>query len=194
MITTDQVKALRDKTGISVMQCKKALENAEGDMEKALQILKAKGVEIASKKSDRALQAGTVASYVHNNGSVASLVLLLCETDFVARNEEFKTLARDIAMHVTAMNPEFVSQKDITPLSMEKAREVFAKEVEAVDKPQELKEKMLAGKIDSYFKERTLLDQAFIKNTDQTIQTLLTEAIQKFGENIEIGKFVRCGV
>lgn len=194
MVTTDQVKELRDKTGISVMQCKKALDDSGGDMDKALHLLKAKGAEIASKKSARVLKSGTVAAYVHSNGAVGAMVLLLCETDFVARNEEFKTLAYDIAMHVTAMSPEFVSEKDITTEAKEKAQELFQKEVDESDKPPAIKEKMLSGKINTYFKERTLLSQQFIKESEKTIGDLITEAIQKFGENIEVGQYVRLSI
>ncbi len=194
MISTEQVKELRDKTGISVMQCKKALENAGGDMSKALEMLKAKGAEIASKKSGRALASGAIAAYIHGNATVGAMVLLLCETDFVARNEEFKSLAYDIAMHVTAMNPEFVSLKDITEERRAETRLLFEKEVKESDKPKEIQEKMLAGKMETYFKERTLREQPFIKNPEQTIGELVTGAIQKFGENIDIGQFVRFSV
>lgn len=194
MVSADQVKELRDKTGISVMQCKKALEDARGDFETALQFLKAKGVEIASKKSERALKAGTIAAYVHGNGSVGAMVMLLCETDFVGRNEEFKSLAYEIAMHVTAMNPEFLSEKEITDEEKQKVTALFEKEVEESGKSPEIKEKMLAGKAETYFKERTLLDQPFIKDPNQTIGDLLTAAVQKFGENIEIGKYLRLGL
>src|SRR3989344_2231596 len=194
MVSTDQVKELRDKTGISVMQCKKALEDAGGDMEKALGLLKAKGVEIALKKGNRALKSGTVTAYIHNNGNVGAMVLLSCETDFVARNEEFKVLAYDIAMHVTAMNPEFVAEKDITAEHKETARELFQKEVDKSEKPDTIKEKMLAGKINTYFKEKTLLDQQFIKDPEKTIGDLITASIQKFGENIEVAQFVRFSI
>ncbi len=194
MISTDQVKELRDKTGISVMQCKRALEDAKGDMDKALQILKVKGAEIASKKSDRALNSGVIASYVHSNGAVGAMVFLSCETDFVARNEEFKALAHDIAMHITAMNPQFVSQKDVTEKDKEQARELFEKEARESGKPIEIQKKMLEGKLATHFKERTLLDQSFIKDPDHTIEDLLTGAVQKFGERIEIDRFVRLNV
>ena len=194
MITTDQVKALRDKTGISVMQCKRALEDSGGDMDKALQLLKTKGAEIASKKSDRALHSGIIASYVHGNNAVGAMVILMCETDFVARNEEFKALAHDIAMHVTAMNPQFVSEKDITADDKERTRELFQKEVTESGNPPEIQKKILEGKLNTYFKEQTLLDQLFIKDSDHTIQDLLTGAIQKFGERIEIERFIRLNV
>lgn len=189
MITTDQVKELRDKTGISVMQCKKALEEAGGDMEKALILLKKKGADIASKKSDRSLGAGTVASYLHGNGSIGAMVVLQSETDFVSKNEEFVALARDIAMQVSATNPEFLSKEDINEEEMNKAREVFKAEVEG--KPENLKEQILQGKLDAYFKEKILLEQNFIKNEDQTINNLIENAVQKFGEKIQVAKYVR---
>ena len=194
MVSTDQVKELRDKTGISVMQCKKALEDAGGDMEKALGLLKAKGAEIALKKGNRALKSGTVTAYIHSNGNVGAMVLLSCETDFVARNEEFKALAYDIAMHITAMNPEFTAEKDITAEHKETARELFQKEVDDSEKPDNIKEKMLAGKINTYFKEKTLLDQQFIKDPEKTIGDLITASIQKFGENIEVAQFIRLSI
>jgi elongation factor Ts len=189
MITIEQIKELRDKTGISVMQCKKALEEVDGDMEKALIILTKKSGEIASKKSGRELKAGVVESYIHSDKTVGALIELSCETDFVAKNEEFQVLARDIAMHVTAVNPKFLKSEDISEETKQKAREVFLSEIE--DKPEEMKEKILEGKLASYFKERVLLEQSFIKDSDVTINNLIQSATQKFGEKIEITNFVR---
>ena len=191
-ITTELIKQLRDKTGISVMQCKKALEEAGGDMEKAIMILKKKSADIAGQKGKRALGAGVVSSYIHATGTVGAMVELLCETDFVARSEEFKTLARDIAMHATATNPEFLKMEDIDEHSKSLAKEMFAKEV--AGKPEEMKEKILEGKLESYWSDRILLNQAFIKNPEVTITNLIQAAIQKFGENIEIGRFVRYSI
>jgi elongation factor Ts len=188
-ITTEQVKALRDKTGISIMQCKKALEDAGGDAEKALVILRKKGAEIADKKSDRALGAGVVASYIHSTGTTGAMLELWCETDFVAKNEDFKSMARDIAMQVVATNPEFLSTEDIGEEDKAKAKEVFAKEVEG--KPENMKENILAGKLASYFKERVLMEQDYIKDGSVTIRSMLQGATQKFGEKVQIGKFVR---
>jgi len=188
-ITSAHIKELRDATGISVMQCKKALEEAGGDMEKAVIILRKKGAEAAGKKSDRTLGAGAVGAYVHNTHEVAALVLLSCETDFVAKNEEFIALARDLAMHVAAARPRFISRSEVTEADTAKAAEVFAEEVK--DKPAELKEKILAGKLDSYFKEQVLLEQDFIKDPSRTITDLLSAAIQKFGENVVIGQMSR---
>jgi elongation factor Ts len=188
-ISMDQVKALRDKTGISIMQCKKALEDASGDEEKAIILLRKKGAEIAAKKSDRELGAGMVQAYIHSNGLVGSMVKLVSETDFVSNNAEFKALAYDIAMHISASNPEFVRPEDIDEDVKNKAKEIFQAEVEG--KPDNLKEQILSGKLDAYFKDRVLLDQPFIKNPDLTIRQLIENATQKFGERIEIAEFKR---
>ncbi len=189
MITTEQVKELRDQTGVSIMQCKKALEEVGGDMAKALVVLKKKSSEISAKKSDRELNAGTIGSYVHSNGVVAGMVVLSCETDFVSKNEEFQRMAYDIAMQVTAMNPEYVSREEIPEDAIKTAKEVFKKEVEG--KPKDIQEKILEGKIEAYFKDRILLSQPLIKNPDMTVQGLLDMGVQKFGEKIKITKFVR---
>lgn len=191
-ISSEQLKSLRDATGISVMQCKKALEEAGGDMEKALIILRKKGSEAAAKKGDRALGAGAVGAYVHNTHEVASLVVLACETDFVAKNEEFIALAKDLAMQVAATSPRYVSREEISEHDRDKAAEVFAAEVEG--KPEDLKEKILKGKLDAYFKDQVLLDQEYIKDPSRTIAALVTDAIQKFGENVVIQTISRVSV
>lgn len=188
-ITTEQIKALRDQTGVSVMQCKKALEEANGDMEKAVVILRKVSSGLSAKKADRAFNAGTIQTYVHANGTVASMVELDCETDFVANNEEFKALARDIAMHVAASNPKFLKREDITEADTRAAKEVFAKEVEG--KPEAMREKILQGKLDTYFAEMVLMDQPFIKNPEITIQGLVDAAVQKFGEKTAVGRYMR---
>ena len=196
MITTEQIKELRDSTGISVMQCKKALEEAGGDIEKARVILRKKSGEIAAKKSDRTFGAGIVQAYVHSTGRVASLVELVCETDFVSGNEEFKALARDIAMHVTASNPKFLNKDEITDADKSTAKEVFLKEIADSGKkvPKEMEEKILEGKLATYFGEMVLLNQPFIKNPDVTIEALILSAGQKFGEKIAIARFNRFAV
>lgn len=188
----EQVKALRDRTGISVMQCKKALEDAGGDEEKALMFLRKKGADVAAKKSDRELGAGTVAAYVHANGAIGAMVQLSSETDFVSNNAEFKTLAYDIAMHISATNPAFVSASDIDEAAKAKATEFFKEEVK--DKPADMQEKILQGKLDAYFKEKVLLDQPFIKNPELTIQQMIENATQKFGEKIVVSHFSRFSV
>ena len=189
MITTEQIKELRDQTGVSIMQCKKALEEAGGDAEKALIILRKKSSEIAAKKTDRTLGAGAVASYLHSTGTVGAMVLLSSEKNFVSKNEEFRKLAYEIAMHVAATNPEFLSVADIPEKIKTQAAEVF--EADTKGKPEDLKATILEGKISAYFKDRVLLQQSYIKNPDITIQGLVDGAIQKFGERIEVTKFVR---
>lgn len=192
MITTEQIKELRDATGISVMQCKKALEEAGGDIEKAKVILRKKSGELAAKKSDRTFGAGIVQAYVHSNGQVATVVELVCETDFVGGNEEFKALAKDIAMHITASNPKFLTKDDINEEAKNTAKEVFMKEVEG--KPKEMQEKILEGKLNTYFGEMVLMNQPFIKNPDVTIEGLILAAGQKFGEKIAVARFTRFAV
>lgn len=191
-ISSADIKALREQTGISVMQCKKALEEAEGDMEKALIILKKKRSEAADKKSDRELGAGAVGVYGHNTNEVAAMVLLASETDFVSKNEEFVALARDIAMHVTATNPRYLSRDDIDAAELEKAKEVFSDEIK--DKPADMQEQILEGKLTAYFKEQILLEQPFVKNPEQTISEMVKGAVQKFGENVQIIDFKRLSV
>ena len=196
-ITTELIKQLRDKTGISVMQCKKALDETAGDMEKAVMLLQKKSADIASSKMGRTMHSGVVSSYIHATGTVGTMVELFCETDFVANNEEFKKLARDIAMHITATNPQFLKTEDIDEHSMNLAKEMFLKDIEGEAtnaKPEEMKAKILEGKLSAYWSERVLLNQAFIKNPELTITNLLQSAVQKFGEKIEIGRFVRFSV
>lgn len=188
-ISVEAIKELRDQTGISIMQCKKALEEAGGDQAKALVILRNKSGELAAKKSDRIFHAGTVQAYIHSNGTVGTIVELSSESDFVSNNEEFKNLARDIAMHITATNPRFLSQADITESDKQTAMDVFAKDVEG--KPEAMKAKILEGKMSAYFSEMVLLDQPFIKNPEMTIQALINSASQKFGEKMAVARYKR---
>ena len=194
MISTDDIKALRERTGVSVMQCKKVLEEANGDMDKALVLLHKLSSVAAAKKADRTLGAGIVAVYRHSSGTIGAMVELLCETDFVAKNEDFQVLAHDIAMHISATDPTFLSMDDVTPEERMKAQEAFQKEVEESDKPEDIKTKMLEGKIHGYLKERVLLEQAFIKDPNVTIGHLVEQAVQKFGEKTEIGRFARFSI
>lgn len=184
----DTLKALREKTGLSVMQCKKALEEAGGDVAQAEVILRKRSSSAAEKKGDRELAAGAVSSYLHG-GEIGSMVLLSCETDFVARNPEFPTLAREIAMQVAATNPSYLRDTDIDTVALDAAKAVFTEEVK--DKPAEMQEKILEGKMQSYFKDQVLMNQPFIKDDSKTIQQLVDEASQKFGERVEVTRFVR---
>jgi elongation factor Ts len=192
MVTTEEIKQLRDRTGVSVMKCKKALEEAGGDVEKALIILRKEASASADKKSDRDLGAGAIASYVHGDGVVGTLVELSCETDFVSKNEDFQKLAYEIAMHVAATNPAWLSKDDIGDDARQKAKEVFAEEIK--DKPADLQEKILSGKLETYFDEKTLLEQSYIKDESKKIKDLVNEAVQKFGERTEIRRFARFSV
>lgn len=184
----DVLKELRDKTGLSVMQCKKALEEAGGDVAKAEVILRKKSGAAAEKKGDRELGAGAIGTYVHNN-EIGAMVLLSCETDFVSRNQEFEQLAREIAMQVAATNPTYISTDSIDQTALDAAKGVF--EAEVKDKPADMQEKILDGKMKSYFQDQVLLSQPYIKDETKTVQNLIEEATQKFGERVVISKIAR---
>ena len=186
------VKELREKTGISIMQCKKALEDAGGDMNKATVLLQKKGAEVAAKKAERTLKSSRIVSYVHGLGTVGVLVELCSESDFVSKHEDFAALGKDIAMQIAATNPAFIKKEEITQEEKDKVLVVLTDEVK--DKPEAMREKILNGKMDAFFKERILLEQDFIKDPSITINTLIQNATQKFGEKIEIGRFVRFSV
>ena len=194
-ITSEQVKELRDMTGISVMQCKAALEEANGDKAKALMILSKKSGAIAAKKSDRTLGAGVVSSYIHANKEIGSMLVLRSETDFVSKNEEFVALAREIALQIAASSPQYVKREDIPAEKLEEIKALFVKEVEGLSaqagKPENLKETILAGKVDAYLKNIVIMEQPYIKDDTKTIRDLVEGAVQKFGERVEIERFTR---
>ncbi|MEX1027144.1 MAG: elongation factor Ts [Candidatus Paceibacterota bacterium] len=191
-IKTEDVKALREQTGVSIMQCKKALEEAGGDAEKAITILQKKSKETAAKKADRALGAGVVQAYIHNTNTVGAMVELSCETDFVANNEEFKQLAYDIAMHITAENPQYVRKDEIAEEDRVKIEEVLKPELEGT--PEEKHDQIMQGKLDAHFRGSVLMEQPFVKDPEQTIANLIESAIQKFGENIDVTRFTRFSI
>lgn len=188
-IGTDQIKVLRDATGVSIMECRKALEEAGGDIAKATILLKKKSSAAADKKADRELKAGVIAGYVHQTGSVGALVELRCETDFVGKNDEFKALARDIAMHVAALRPTHLRREDVSAEELEHVKDAFRSEVESSGKPADIQEKMLEGKVNAHMKEIVLLEQSFIKNPELTIAQFVNEGVQKFGEKMELSRF-----
>ena len=187
-ITTDIIKELREMTGVSVMQCKKALEEAGGDLAKAEVILKKHSAASALKKATRTLSAGIIGSYIHD-GAIGAMVVLSCETDFVAKNPEFGVLARELAMQVAATDPKYTAAAEIPSEARNAAIAVFEKEV--ADKPKDMQAKILEGKLASHFRDHVLLDQPCIKDESKTVQSLLNEATQKFGERVEISRFVR---
>jgi elongation factor Ts len=190
-VTMDEVKKLRDETGVSIMQCKKALEEAGGDMEKAKIALRKKASSDAAKKGDRAFGAVCSQAYIHQGGKVGAMVQLACETDFVASNPEFIALASDIAVHIAGMNPEFVKEADIPEDVKAKYMEAFKEEAAKSGKPEAIQQKIAEGKWAEYLAGSVLMNQKFLKDDTKTIADLVSGAVQKFGENSTIVKFVR---
>lgn len=187
----DQVKLLREKTGAGIVEVKKALDEAGGDEAKAIDILKARGAAKALKKAEREAKEGIVTSYIHSNGRVGTLVTLLCETDFVARNADFQTLGRDIAMHVAAMNPTVLRPEDVPADVVAHERTIWEAQLKAENKPAPVAEKILAGKEKKFREEQALLTQSFVKDPGKTMADLITESVHRIGENIQIGGFTR---
>lgn len=190
-ITADMVKRLREATNAGVLDSKKALVETNGDFEAAAEILRKKGFERAEKKASRAANEGLIGHYVHMGSKVASLVELNCETDFVARTDEFQQLARDMAMHVTAANPLFLSREDVPADVVSKEKELFAEQMAASGKPADVLAKIVEGKLDKWYTEVCLLEQPFIKDPDVTIEQLLRNNVASLGENIRIRRFAR---
>lgn len=190
-ISATDVKELRERTGVGIMDCKKALQDAEGDMEEAVSILRKMGKAKAAKRAGREASEGRIESYVHMGGKIAVLVELNCETDFVARSDEFSELARDLAMHVAAASPTFVTRDEIGDGTLQSERQVYAEQAKAEGKPEEIVEKIVEGKMNRYYQEVCLLEQPFVKDPDKRVRDLLTEAIAKLGENILVSRFVR---
>lgn len=187
----DKIKKLRELTGVGVVEVKKALEEARGDEAEAKKILKIRGQEKASKKQGRTANEGTVVSYVHGNGRVGAMVKLLSETDFVARNKEFKDLAYDIAMHIAAMNPKYIKPEDVPEDVLDKEREIWKAQMADQKKPAEILKKIIEGKEKKYREEASLLSQPFVKNPEVTVGELIAEMTGKIGENIQVGEFCR---
>lgn len=187
----EKIKKLRELTGAGMVDIKKALSEAEGDETKAIEVLKKKGLEKASKKSQRETQEGVVVSYIHSNGRVGSMVKLLCETDFVARNDEFKGLAQDIAMHITAMNPQYIKPEEVSEEIIVKEKEIWIEQLKNEKKPEQIIPGIIAGKEKKFREEVALLTQPFVKNPEQTVGELINEKIAKTGENIQVGEFRR---
>ena len=190
-ITAGMVKELRERTGAGMMDCKKALLETGGDIEKAIDELRTKGLAKAAKKAGRVASEGVVVSYIHGKGRIGVLVELNCETDFVGNTDEFRQLAYDIAMHVAASNPDYLARENVPVEDLNREREIIKAQALEEGKPEKVIEKMLEGRIDKFFKEHCLLEQAFIKDTDKTIQQLIHESVSKFGENINIRRYNR---
>ncbi len=190
-LSANDVRVLREKTGAGMMDCKRALQETSGDMEKAIEYLRKKGISAAEKKVGREAKQGSVTSYIHAGGKIGVLVEINCETDFVARNENFQNFCRDVAMHIAAANPRYLDRAAVPAKILDKEREIFMDQARQSGKPEAVLPKITEGKIEKFYQEVCLLEQSFIKNPDVSIQTLLKETIGKLGENMNISRFVR---
>ncbi|MGB4704278.1 MAG: translation elongation factor Ts [Candidatus Saccharicenans sp.] len=190
-IKAEQVKALRDRTGIGMMECKEALQEAGGDMEKAIEILRKKGYARAQEKAERTAADGIIGAYVHATNRIGVLIEVNCETDFVARNEEFKELVKNLAMQVAASNPKYISPEDIPAEVIEKEKEIIRAQLQDANKPPHIIEKIVEGKLAKFYEEVCLLDQPYIRDDKMKVKDLVNMHISKFGENIRIKRFVR---
>ena len=190
-ITSKMVKDLRDKTQAGMMDCKKALEKTDGDMEKAVDLLRQKGLAVAAKRAGRATSEGVIETYIHAGGKLGVMVELGCETDFVAKNDDFKEFARDIAMHIAATSPVAISREEVPAAVVAREKEIYVQQALDSGKPEAIVEKMVSGKIEKYLAEIVLLEQKFVKNQDLSIQDILNELVGRIGENISIKKFAR---
>ena len=191
MITAEQVRELRELTGAGMMECKKVLEETNGDKEKATELLRERGVVKAAKKAGRIAAEGLVESYIHGDGRIGVLVEVNIETDFAAKNPEFREFVKDVAMQIAAARPEYVRREEVPADVIEKEKEIMKAQAVAEGKPEAVAEKIVAGRIDKYYSEVCLLEQDFVKDPDKTVQQVLTEKISNIGENITIRRFVR---
>jgi elongation factor Ts len=188
-ITAQAVNEFRKQTGLGLMECKALLKEADGDLKKAMTLAQEKGKANAAKRADRAARAGRVEVYIHHDGKSGALIEVNCETDFVARNEEFRQLAKDLALQVVAANPVSVRREDVDPALVEEQRRIFLKQAE--DKPEQIRAKIAEGKLNSWFSESVLLDQAFVKDSAKTVREVIIDVNARVGENISIARFAR---
>jgi elongation factor Ts len=193
-VDTTLVKELRERTGAGVLDCKKALEECNGDVEKAIDYLREKGIAKAAKKAGRAATEGLIFSYIHMTGKIGTLLELNCETDFVARTDEFQTLGKEIAMHIAAAAPSYVSPEDVPAEDLEREKEIYRKQALEEGKPQHIVEKIAEGRVQKFYETACLLEQAWIRDPDKKIKDIITEAIAKLGENIVVRRFARFGI
>jgi len=190
-ITAEAVKRLREKTGVGLMDCKEALKQSNGDMEKAMEYLREKGLAKLQKRMGKVASEGLIASYIHTGGKVGTMIEINCETDFVANTKEFQEFAKDIAMQVTASNPLYVKREDIPAEEIEKEKNIYRKQALESGKPEKIVDKIAEGKLEKFYQEVCLIEQSFIKNPDMTVKELLEELIVKMGEKILINRFMR---
>jgi len=190
-ITSKMVKDLRDKTQAGMMDCKKALEKTDGDMEKAVDLLRQKGLAVAAKRAGRATSEGVIETYIHAGGKLGVMVELGCETDFVAKNDDFREFARDVAMHIAATGPVAITREEVPAAVVAREKEIYVQQALDSGKPEAIVEKMVSGKIEKFLAEIVLVEQKFIKNPDLSIQDILNDLVGRIGENISIKKFAR---
>jgi elongation factor Ts len=190
-ISATLVKELREKTGTGMMDCKQALSASGGDMTKAIEFLRKKGLATAQKRAGRATSEGTIATYIHMGGKLGVMVEVNCETDFVAKNEAFKECAKNIAMHIAASNPIAVRPEDVPPETIAKEKEIYAAQARETGKPEQVIDKIVEGKLKKFYEDSCLLNQAYVRNPDITVADLLNELVAKIGENISVKRFVR---
>jgi elongation factor Ts len=190
-ISAQMVKELREKTGVGMMDCKKALAESDGDMEKAVEFLRKKGLATAQKRAGRATSEGIVQAYIHMGGKIGVLVEVNCESDFVAKNEDFQAFAKNIAMHIAATNPVGIASEDVPAAVVEKEMEIYRGQAREMGKPEKMLEKIAEGKMAKFFKDNCLLNQPYVRDPNLTIADLLNETIAKIGENISIRRFAR---
>ena len=189
--SAQDVKTLREMTGVGMMECKKALTETNGDFEKAMEWLRKKGIASAEKKAGRVAAEGVVESYIHMGGKIGVIIEVNCETDFVAKTPEFKAFVRDIAMHIAAANPKYLNRDEVPAEILDKEREILRAQALNEGKPEKIVDRMVEGRVEKYYKENCLVDQQFVKNSDMTITQYVNERIQTTGENIKIRRFVR---
>jgi elongation factor Ts len=189
-ITPQMVKELREKTGVGMMECKSALQEANGDIDAAVTVLRKRGLASAAKKSGRETKDGLIGSYIHN-GKIGVMVEVNCESDFVARNPDFQTLVHDIAMHIAASDPRFIRKEDVTEEVLASEREIYKEQARATGKPENVLDKIVEGRMSKYYTEACLLEQPFVKDASTTVGDLVAAHVQKIGENIQIRRFVR---
>lgn len=190
-ITAQMVKELRERTSAPMLDCKKMLEEAGGDLEKAIDLLRKKGLASAAKKAGRITAEGAVGSYIHAGGKIGVLVEVNCETDFVARTDEFQEIVKDLGLHIAASEPRFVRREEVTQEVLDREREIYRDQAIASGKPENIVDRIVDGKMGKFYSECVLLEQAFVKNPDQTVESFLSEKIAKIGENIQVRRFVR---
>jgi len=190
-INAETVRKLREKTGAGIMNCKKALQESAGDLEKAVDYLRQKGLALASRKEGREVAEGLVGSYIHGGGKIGVLIELNCETDFVARTPEFQTLTKDLAMQIAAANPRYIRREDVPEVELGRERQIFHQQAIESGKPEKVVDKIVDGKIDRFYSEVCLLEQDYIKDSDRQVGDLIKETVGRLGENIQVRRFVR---